>query len=118
MKILIITLGFIFSTLLVGAQAKNDLKGPAAKNYKPWRDKTEINVPTPVIAVDKVALKGPAAKNHKPWKVDSETEYVAIEIGSPRTELKGPAAKNYKPWKKSQDEYPANDTIDDQSSTY
>ena len=89
----------LFMTALasqVVAQAKNDLKGPEAKNFKPWQSanagvrlysKVELNV-----------VKGPLAKNAKPWKTQPGELRVLSQAKPNRNELKGPKAKNFKPW--------------------
>ncbi|WP_203258832.1 hypothetical protein [Hyunsoonleella ulvae] len=76
---------------------RSDLKGPAYKNYKPWKYTTAV---TPVYTVKKKALTGPAYKNYKRWTDTSKVEYVAIQVGNnKRQKLTGPAYKNYKPWR-------------------
>lgn len=104
MKKVALILGFILVSFGASAQEKSDvkrsdLKGPAYKNYKPWKHKT---VPTVVYSVNnKESLKGPAYKNYKPWKDTSKAEAsVVITSGHERQKLRGPAYKNYKPWKK------------------
>jgi len=97
----IISLLFISATIM--AQSDKPLKGPAAKNYKPWKDKvkdTKIVYTKTVTTQNK--LKGPAAKNYKPWKITGEESTTIIVANSKKILNKrtGPAAKNYKPWKK------------------
>ena len=55
------------------AQDKADLKGPAAKNYKPWMHKEHAK--TYVMAKRKVR-QGPVAKNHKVWNDDNTNPTV------------------------------------------
>lgn len=70
----------------------NSLKGPAAKNFKPWENTTQH---TTVVSVRmKKAQKGPAAKNAKPWEQDYESTPV---VRNNSKKLKGPAAKNSRP---------------------
>lgn len=81
----------------VYAQKQNQLQGPEAKNYKPWKYETEATVV--VNKSSKKDLKGPEAKNFKPWKDENSTETIAIVTDNKRRKLQGPAAKNYKPWR-------------------
>ncbi|MBU3820620.1 hypothetical protein KO566_00995 [Flavobacteriaceae bacterium XHP0103] len=79
------------------AQKRSDLTGPAYKNYKPGKEKSE---PVAVYTVAKEEkLTGPAYKNHKPWKNTSDKTYTTIAFGSEKSKLTGPAHKNYKPWR-------------------
>lgn len=100
MRKLIIFLIIVFLSVKGFAQEKanvkrNNLKGPAYKNYKPWLHKTKPV--TIYIKKNKVKLMGPAFKNRKVWNTDKNTEYVAINItGSKRQKLTGPSYKNYK----------------------
>ncbi|MDP4681074.1 MAG: hypothetical protein NWS46_12000, partial [Cyclobacteriaceae bacterium] len=82
----------------VVAQVTKDLKGPAAKNYKPWKDKNKEASVNVVSILSKKELKGPEAKNYKPWK-DKNNRAPGVKISEAKPKLKGPAAKNYKPWK-------------------
>jgi len=97
MKYLIGMLIALFVTIgSVEAQVPKGLKGPAAKNYKPWKDKNKEASVNVVSISSKKELKGPEAKNHKPWKDDNASTSKIIVA---KNNLKGPAAKNYKPWK-------------------
>ena len=89
--------GLIVSLGSIDAQIPKGLKGPAAKNYKPWKDQDRVTA-TVVSQADKEQLQGPAAKNYKPWK-DEESTGTTVEVVSSKPKLKGPAAKNHKPWK-------------------
>ena len=40
--------------------------GPAAKNYRPWQDDTEVQRAT-ITKKERKNLKGPRYKNRKPW---------------------------------------------------
>lgn len=80
------------------AQIPAGLKGPAAKNYKPWMDKNKKDETSIVTVPTKEILKGPEAKNKKPW-ANKENWTPAIPVSEAKPKLKGPAAKNYKPWK-------------------
>mgnify|MGYP000439294860 CR=1 FL=1 len=78
------------------SQSTPRLQGPAAKNAKPWQNKSKKS--EVVIVKDKKFLKGPAAKNAKPWeKNDTSQAYAAVKRDN-RHKLKGPQAKNFKPW--------------------
>ncbi|MDO6738029.1 hypothetical protein [Wenyingzhuangia sp. 2_MG-2023] len=81
------------------AQKKNELKGPEAKNYKPWQHKVAATVE--VYSVDKSALRSKEVKNYKPWKKGKNvtTKKLVLASNYKRNELQGPAAKNYKPWR-------------------
>ena len=78
-----------------------NLKGPAYKNYKPWKNSSKEN--TKVITLvksKKSGLTGPDYKNYKPNKEDSSKKVKTIKlVESKRKDLKGLAYKNYKPWK-------------------
>ncbi|MFT6335822.1 MAG: hypothetical protein ACJA2S_002842 [Cyclobacteriaceae bacterium] len=99
MKYLIGMLIAMFVTVgAIEAQVPKDLKGPAAKNYKPWRDKNKEASVNVVSIPSKKALKGPEAKNYKPWKDENDLT-ASIKVNEVKAKLNGPAAKNYKPWK-------------------
>ena len=99
MKKFVLILAFILASVPSMAQKRSDFKGPAYKNYKPWKHET---VPTTLyVSTEKKSLKGPAYKNYKPWKDTSEKKAITINTsGTERQKLKGPAYKNYKPWRK------------------
>tara|TARA_R110001583_G_scaffold19104_3_gene75204 strand:+ start:2053 stop:2376 length:324 start_codon:yes stop_codon:yes gene_type:complete len=104
MKKAALILGFLVVSFGVFAQEKSDLKrsdlkGPAYKNYKPWKHKT---TPIKIYSVNKKkSLTGPAYKNYKPWRDTSKAEAVVVNTsGHERQKLTGPAYKNYKPWRK------------------
>jgi len=77
------------------AQSKNELKGPKAKNYKPWQNEraaTEV-YSTP----DDADIKGPTAKNNRFTGAadESETTVAAVNTEHKRfNNLQGPNAKN------------------------
>lgn len=82
------------------SQSRTDLKGPKAKNYKPWKYEANATEVQSEIA-ETVAVKGPKAKNQKVWREEDAKNYVTVSTeGDQKTSLKGPKAKNYKPWKK------------------
>lgn len=93
---LILALGFV--TSIGFAQSRNDLKGPAAKNFKPWKN----NYPksTLLVTTSRDNLKGPEAKNYKlHTKENAHYETSRVVMGRKKN-LKGPRAKNAKPWTK------------------
>ncbi|MBD0831247.1 hypothetical protein [Aestuariibaculum sediminum] len=101
MKNLLFILAFVFVSFSAFSQDRSDLKGPAYKNYKPWKHKTEAK---PAFTSEtKSNLTGPAYKNRKVWKKESDAEYTKVATGHERSELMGPAYKNYKPGKKDKE---------------
>lgn len=96
MKYLIVILFVLMSTVgSLEAQVPIGLKGPVAKNYKPWmHKKTNVSM---VSFPSKKILKGPVAKNYKPLSSKKERG-AAVQIGTAKPKLKAPTAKNYKPW--------------------
>lgn len=93
MKTLIISTVLSLGCLVSFGQGKGDLKGPAAKNYKPWQDKTAKT--TLATKSQTSELSGPEAKNAKAWEI-KETNLVAVK--SVANKPKGPKAKNQKIW--------------------
>jgi|GEM_PF-854265 len=98
MKNVIIALAFLFAASISHAQTQKGLQGPAAKNYKPWKEKTKAITPAIVITDHSKRLQGPAAKNHKPWMDNNDKKYILVQTTDRNLRLKGPAAKNHKPW--------------------
>jgi hypothetical protein len=102
MKKVALILGVLLVSFGALAQEKSDLKrsdlkGPAYKNYKPWKHET---TPVKIYSLNKKkSLSGPAYKNYKPWRDNSKSEAVVVNTGSERQKLTGPAYKNYKPWR-------------------
>jgi len=105
MKKVVLILGFLFVSVGVFGQQnekenirRNELRGPAYKNYKPWKH----DVSPTIVYTDnrKKGLTGPAYKNYKPWKDTTEIKRTKVQFGNERQKLRGPAYKNYKPWKK------------------
>ncbi|WP_152286527.1 hypothetical protein [Flavicella marina] len=90
--------------ILVGvgmnAQSRNDLKGPAAKNYKPWQHKTKT-VEITSSSTHQQSLRSHEHKNYKPWKDNSERTKIEV-VSSNKHKLRSPEAKNYKPWNNNQ----------------
>ncbi|MEP0369069.1 MAG: hypothetical protein ABJN36_06165 [Cyclobacteriaceae bacterium] len=91
---------FLFFALFIStytmAQSRTDLKGPAAKNYKPWQNKEKSDVVYVVSTAEK--KQGPAAKNAKVWDRKESDQVLVVDMTSEPKKLKGPAAKNSKPW--------------------
>lgn len=96
-KFSVFTLAFFFTIIIVNAQAFKDLQGPAAKNYKPWKDNSKKTIA--MVSVTPNENQGPAFKNSKVW--DQETAKTPL-ISRPVVEERefGPKAKNRQPWKK------------------
>lgn len=86
-----------FGTVQSYAQTAQDLKGPKAKNYKPWKEQARKG--TLSVKLDEADKKGPAYKNHKVWEGDASKVEVASELVTKKP-ITGPKAKNQKPWKK------------------
>jgi len=76
---------------------RNELKGPKAKNYKPWRDQARKG--TLVVDLNGDLAKGPKAKNQKLWDRDTQKVEINTEL-HPISGPKGPKAKNQKLWRK------------------
>jgi hypothetical protein len=90
-------LAFFFTIFVANAQAFKDLQGPAAKNYKPWKDNSKKT--TAMVSVTPNEKQGPAFKNAKAW--EQETAKVPLISRPVREEREfGPKAKNRQPWKK------------------
>lgn len=93
----------IFSTALsfiivFGAMAQNssdDLKGPAYKNRKPWKDPKPA---TEVFVKKGESVKGAEAKNLRPLQ-RKDGELVQLDLTTKEKPV-GPAYKNRKPGKK------------------
>lgn len=77
------------------AQSHLNLKGPAAKNYKPWKQQARTGIL--VIKIDKKEIKGPAYKNRKQWQEEVKKSQMTSDLKS-RERITGPKAKNKKPW--------------------
>lgn len=79
---------------------RNDLKGPAYKNYQVWMDKSE---PAKIYSENnKTPLVGPAYKNQQVSTNSSKKELVVVNTsGNERQKLTGPAYKNHGPWSTS-----------------
>ncbi|MBL3658222.1 hypothetical protein [Fulvivirga sediminis] len=74
---------------------RKDLQGPAAKNYKVWKDKSPKATLVTTLGDE---LQGPIAKNQKIWKAETKEETIEVTKSS-RNKNMGPKAKNYKLWR-------------------
>lgn len=76
---------------------RNDLKGPAYKNYQVWMDKSE---PVKIYSqVNTQSLEGPAYKNQQAVVPTPKENLALVSIGGgERQKLTGPDYKNYGPW--------------------
>ena len=103
------TIGLILGALVISCSTfaqegknvkRNDLKGPAYKNYQVWMDKSE---PLKIYAqIDKISLEGPAYKNQQFVEATPKENLAVVKIGGDeRQKLTGPAYKNYGPWSKN-----------------
>jgi hypothetical protein len=96
-KLSIMFVAFFFTIFVSNAQAFKDLQGPAAKNYKPWKDNSKKT--TAMVAVTPNDKQGPAFKNANAW--EQESAKVPLISRPVREEREfGPKAKNRQPWKK------------------
>lgn len=77
------------------AQSPSDLKGPAAKNYKPWKHQARSG--DLMTIVYKKAVKGPSYKNRNPWQDETKKSFITTDFRI-RKKITGPKAKNKKPW--------------------
>ena len=92
-------LSAMFLALNVSYAQSTNLQGPAAKNYKPWKQSPVEKVV--MINVAETPQKGPAFKNSRPWSRDVEQVQVS-NAWVAREKVTGPKAKNRKPWRNSQ----------------
>lgn len=98
MKTVIIAILFTATAMFANAQSRNDLKGPAAKNHKPWKSKAKTEQTIVMKSTDSEKVQGPAAKNNKVRSQEEVVEFREVAIVSEKSSLKGPAAKNTKVW--------------------
>ena len=92
-------IGLFVLPIICSAQANKQLKGPEAKNYKPWQKKKNKTATKTVVHLDRASLKGPKAKNAKPWQNKQVVQPIEI-LATRKVFMKGPKAKNSKPWQK------------------
>lgn len=97
MKNVSFIIAFVFFSMSILGQEKNDLKSYEYKNLKPWQ---KYNNATKLYLKDNQnKLTGPEYKNRKVWNTNKE-DYKLIKIKkSERSKLTGPAYKNYRPQK-------------------
>lgn len=98
MKSLLIAIAFMTVATFSYAQERGDLKGPAAKNYKPWMKKSDAEVKKVYTLKTPSQVKGPAAKNRRIFD-RSDKSYQEVNFVSNRPKVTGPKAKNAKPWR-------------------
>jgi hypothetical protein len=96
-KLPLFILAFFFTIFVANAQAFKDLKGPAAKNYKPWKDNSKKT--TAMVNVTPNEKQGPEFKNARSWEQESEKVKLLSRPVSEEREF-GPKAKNRQPWKR------------------
>jgi len=97
MKSILFAIAFMTVATFSNAQDRLDLKGPAAKNYKPWLKKDKAEPKKVYTLTETKKLQGPLAKNKKSWKKEKAT-YKEVKLVSTRPRVTGPKAKNAKPW--------------------
>ena len=104
MKNITLFLSFVLLITFGVTAQDSDLKGPAYKNRKTWKNP---NPATTVIVKDGETKKGAGVKMMLPLeRKTGELKTVTFEIN--RNTLKGPAYKNKKVWQK--DESPQRST--------
>ncbi len=82
------------------AQTRNQLMGPAAKNYHPTQNTEESTL---VVTLEEPGqLMGPEAKNYSPNQDVANQATQQVELRTTRPRLIGPAAKNYKIGRRNQ----------------
>ena len=101
MKKITLFLCLFAMAMVVSAQSSTTMKGPKAKNSKPWiKNKADQADAIVLVSLDAPKLKGPAAKNKKAWKKKEGQVYQRVMVTNMPEDLrKGPRFKNRKPWK-------------------
>jgi hypothetical protein len=95
-KFSIILVAVLFGASLATAQSRTSLKGPASKNYKPWKYDHKEAV---IFTADSENKTGPIVKNEKPWQKELDNaQLIPVIFLNPKQGLMGPLAKNYRPW--------------------
>lgn len=89
---------FVAGLLAFNVSQAQELKGPKAKNYKPWKEQARTAT-LEVVKADEPSVKGPAFKNKKAWKNQATKVEVTHQPDS-KERVTGPKAKNRKLWKK------------------
>ncbi len=90
MKKITIIFALVLGVGMVYGQSSN-LKGPAAKNYKPWKNQQKVTL----VDTKTDQVQGPQAKNQKIWENNDNQQAVYVATTT-RRHLKGPKAKNYR----------------------
>lgn len=95
----IVLILIIFIAAQAGVAAQNlDLKGPAAKNSKPWNNQAKKE--SVLVSSNIETRQGPSFKNSKAWSEDRNDLGMFVYIDK-KERITGPKAKNSKPWKKN-----------------
>ena len=97
MKSLIFAFAFLTIATVGFSQTDNDLKGPAAKNYKPWQQEDKAPAIKVYTSETATKLQGPSAKNKKTWELETKN-YQETALVTTRPRVTGPKAKNAKVW--------------------
>jgi hypothetical protein len=92
----IILILLFFSVSSIFGQHFRGLKGPKAKNYKPWKDILKSRAL--LVTKSSKKLRSPSVKNFKPWKMEKNKNVIEVSFGSEKNKLRSPEAKNYKAW--------------------
>ncbi len=95
-KLAFAIIALFFTVSFANAQEFKELKGPAAKNYKPWKQQARTG--SLIVRTTPVDQQGPEAKNQRVWEQEMEMEVLSVGT-EPRERVTGPEAKNKKPWK-------------------
>lgn len=98
------------------AQVPAHLKGPAAKNYKSWTDKSTQADTKVLVSVNKPPLTGPAAKNQAPYRQSQPAYYQIVSTETSDRKLTGPPAKNRNSLLRSQ--LMSEDVVKDENKLY
>lgn len=86
----------VFAVGMTYGQSRTQLKGPKAKNYKPW--KAEKPATAAVASLDVERVQGPKAKNARVWSEENQVKETGTLATTNRAKLKGPNAKHRKAW--------------------
>ena len=86
----------VFAVGMTYGQTRTQLKGPKAKNYKPW--KADQPASYAIATLDVERAKGPKAKNARVWSDENQVQETGTLATTNRAKLKGPKAKNRNSW--------------------
>lgn len=89
---------FVAGLLAFNLSEAQELKGPKAKNYKPWKEQSRTG--TLVVNADEPSVKGPAFKNKKAGDSQGDKKIAITPQAGVKENVTGPKAKNRKIWKK------------------